>query len=129
MQGLLQGLESQNVDNALYEIIVIDDGSNDGTADFLQEFVAVTGNRCYAASLSENGGPARARNAGLAACRGRVILIIGDGLFWRTAVTADTDIQNELPAVMAVIGQILGMDLNGDQLLQPGIAIQRKQLA
>jgi glycosyltransferase involved in cell wall biosynthesis len=80
LQRTLQGLESQDVDNDLYEIVVIDDGSKDGTADFLQEFATGTENRFYAASLAENGGPARARNAGLAVCRGRVILIIGDDI-------------------------------------------------
>ena len=38
----------------------------------------------------------------------KLILIMGDGLFWRTAVLADPRIEEELPAVMATIGQILG---------------------
>ncbi|MEM9357325.1 MAG: TetR/AcrR family transcriptional regulator [Pseudomonadota bacterium] len=57
----------------------------------------------------------------------KLILVIGDGLFWRTAVTTDTDIQDELSAAMATIGQILGMDLNSGHLLQNNKAIQRKQ--
>ncbi|MEM8977229.1 MAG: TetR/AcrR family transcriptional regulator [Pseudomonadota bacterium] len=57
----------------------------------------------------------------------KLILVIGDGLFWRTAVTADTDIQDELSAAMATIGQILGMDLSGGQLIQQNDAIQRNQ--
>ena len=36
------------------------------------------------------------------------ILIMGDGLFWRTAVLADPSIEEKLPAVMATIGRILG---------------------
>ena len=38
----------------------------------------------------------------------KLILIIGDGLFWRTAVLADPRIEEKLPAVMATIGRILG---------------------
>ena len=55
----------------------------------------------------------------------KLILIIGDGLFWRSAVTSDTDIEDELTAAMTTIGQILGMDLDTHQLLAPGHANQR----
>ena len=40
----------------------------------------------------------------------KLILIMGDGLFWRTAVLADPRFEEELPAVMATIGQILGTE-------------------
>ena len=55
----------------------------------------------------------------------KLILIIGDGLFWRSAVTADTDIQAELSAAVATISQILGVDLEAEQLLNPDYARQR----
>lgn len=80
LQRTLRGLENQDVDNSDYEIIVIDDGSDDDTGDFLQSFAEETTNRFFAASLTENGGPARARNTGLGFCRSRVILIIGDDI-------------------------------------------------
>ena len=88
LQRTLQGLQKQDVDNDLYEIVVIDDGSRDGTEDFLKNFVARAENRIYAATLSENGGPARARNVGLAKCRARVILIIGDDIEPETTLLA-----------------------------------------
>ena len=45
----------------------------------------------------------------------KLILVIGDGLFWRSAVTADTDIEDELRAAVTTIGQILGVDLTPEQ--------------
>lgn len=58
----------------------------------------------------------------------KLILIVGDGLFWRAAVTTDTDIQDELSAVMVTIGQILGMDLSDAQALQQNSETQRNKL-
>ncbi len=78
LERTLQALADQNVAHEDYEIIVIDDGSLDDTETFLERFSKKTQNRFYFASLAENGGPARARNAGLRFCNGGVILIIGD---------------------------------------------------
>lgn len=58
----------------------------------------------------------------------KLILIIGDGLFWRAAVTSDTDIQSELSVAMQTIGQALGMDVNDGQLPPSNKSLQRKQL-
>lgn len=78
LERTLRSLADQNVAKESYEIIVIDDGSQDGTETFLETFSKKTQNRFYYKSLAENRGPARARNTGLRCCNGRVILIIGD---------------------------------------------------
>jgi LmbE family N-acetylglucosaminyl deacetylase/glycosyltransferase involved in cell wall biosynthesis len=58
------------------EIVVVDDGSADGTRAFLEEWAARTPG---ARTLSqENSGPARARNRGAAAAKGEIVLFLGD---------------------------------------------------
>lgn len=58
------------------EIVVVDDGSADGTSAFLEEWAARTPG---AKTLSqENSGPARARNRGAAAATGEIVLFLGD---------------------------------------------------
>lgn len=80
LQRTLTELENQSIDLGLFEIIVVDDGSKDNTEYIMQQFANETACRMSYAILRENGGPARARNAGLGMCRGNVVLIIGDDI-------------------------------------------------
>jgi LmbE family N-acetylglucosaminyl deacetylase/GT2 family glycosyltransferase len=58
------------------EIVVVDDGSRDGTGPYLSEWV---GRTAGAKVLSQaNAGPARARNRGAAAATGEIVLFLGD---------------------------------------------------
>lgn len=76
----LEGLEQQSIGLERFEIVVVDDGSQDSTERVLRNF-AEHSSACFSYTiLEENGGPARARNAGLAMCRGKLVLIIGDDI-------------------------------------------------
>lgn len=76
----LQGLEQQTVDKGVYEVIIVDDGSDDNTAEVLKQFAEQTSLRLSYALLKENGGPARARNIGLSMIRGKAVFITGDDI-------------------------------------------------
>lgn len=76
----LEALEDQTLPPAEFEVVVVDDGSRDGTESFLLTFAESTGLNFTYLVLKENGGPARARNFGLNHCRGDVVLIIGDDI-------------------------------------------------
>jgi|GEM_PF-240487 len=77
LKRTLAALESQRTSLPFgVEIVVVDDGSRDGTDAFLREWAART---TGAKALSqENAGPARARNRGAAAAGGEIVLFLGD---------------------------------------------------
>ena len=80
LERTLLALEKQSLSRADYEVVVIDDGSRDGTEAFLQTFAESTGLQFIYLVLKENGGPARARNFGLNRCQANVVMIIGDDI-------------------------------------------------
>jgi GT2 family glycosyltransferase len=57
------------------ELVVVDDGSSDGTSDWLRSLV---GNFEIKVIQQQNSGPARARNRGVESTSGDVILFLGD---------------------------------------------------
>ncbi|HKT83916.1 MAG TPA: glycosyltransferase [Solirubrobacterales bacterium] len=73
----LDALQAQRVDEASVEVVVVDNGSGDGT---LEQVRAREGGAGLSIRLLEQpiGGPAAARNAGVAAATGEVLLFLGD---------------------------------------------------
>ncbi|HNT74051.1 MAG TPA: exopolysaccharide biosynthesis polyprenyl glycosylphosphotransferase [Anaerolineae bacterium] len=90
----VRALLQQTVERARYEIIVVDDGSPDGTAEAAE---AAGADRVV--RMAQNGGPAAARNAGVAAASGDVVLFTDadcepapDWIAQITAPFADPDV-------------------------------------
>lgn len=75
LKQVIAALEKQTVPPALFEVIVVSDGSTDNTNDFL---IAYSGPLDLKPLLKENGGVATARNAGFRAAVGDLILFIDD---------------------------------------------------
>jgi glycosyltransferase involved in cell wall biosynthesis len=77
---VLGALESQSFPLRSFEVVVVDDGSSDGTAETLADYAGRTALSLRFNSLGKNSGPAAARNAALRMARGKIIVIIGDDI-------------------------------------------------
>lgn len=71
---VLEALEAQKEAPA-FEVVVVDDGSSDGTGDFLD---AYRGSLALTVLHQENRGPAVARNQGVARAEGERVAFLGD---------------------------------------------------
>lgn len=75
LQKVLTGLAAQSYPLAKMEVIIISDGSTDGTNTFLQSYVAPLRVRPL---VQANSGPAAARNLGLQVAQSDLILFLDD---------------------------------------------------
>ncbi|MEO7035151.1 MAG: glycosyltransferase family 2 protein [Polyangiaceae bacterium] len=76
LERVLAGLDRQTASVDLFQVIVVDDGSSDDT----QEWLSKDRPRAYEVRVvrQQNGGPAKARNAGVAAADGELIVFLDD---------------------------------------------------
>jgi glycosyltransferase involved in cell wall biosynthesis/peptidoglycan/xylan/chitin deacetylase (PgdA/CDA1 family) len=74
----LPTLLNQWVDPTLYEVVVVSDGSTDGTTEFLQELRPKCGFQVI--DLKSNCGQSTAANAGARAARGELLLFLDDDI-------------------------------------------------
>ena len=75
---VLSGLAVQTFSEGQFEVIVVDDGSTDGTGDFLREYGQMS---LKVIPLDTNVGRCRARNIGIAEARGDLVAFLdGDAL-------------------------------------------------
>lgn len=74
LQMVLEGLEQQTLPRESFEVIVVSDGSTDGTDEFLSTYTASN----LVHEQQANQGPAAARNRGVEIARGAHILFIDD---------------------------------------------------
>ncbi|MEV7424328.1 glycosyltransferase [Streptomyces sp. NBC_01429] len=72
----LESVEAQTLGADRIEIVAIDDGSTDGTGEYLEEFAARTAIPTRVVRQANSGGPSGPRNVGIGMARGRYIFFL-----------------------------------------------------
>jgi glycosyltransferase involved in cell wall biosynthesis len=75
LKSVIAALEQQTIPLDDFEVIVISDGSNDGTDEYLQSYTQSLKLRVY---FQKNQGPAAARNLGIKHAMGEIIIFLDD---------------------------------------------------
>ncbi|MFJ2830109.1 glycosyltransferase family 2 protein [Streptomyces sp. NPDC087263] len=91
----LESVETQTLGADRIEIVAVDDGSSDGTGEYLEQFAAVSKVPTRVLRQANSGGPSGPRNVGLGLARGRYVFFLdaddylGDEALERMVAMAD----------------------------------------
>jgi glycosyltransferase involved in cell wall biosynthesis len=72
----LASVEAQTIDPTRIEVIAVDDGSTDGTGEYLEEFAARAAMPVTVIRQENSGGPSGPRNVGLGKAAGRYVFFL-----------------------------------------------------
>ncbi|OQR64231.1 glycosyl transferase [Streptomyces maremycinicus] len=72
----LASVEAQTLDAARFEVVAVDDGSRDGTGEYLEEFAARVPMAVTVVRQENSGGPSGPRNVGLSKAAGRYVFFL-----------------------------------------------------
>jgi glycosyltransferase involved in cell wall biosynthesis len=105
LRSALACLEAQSVPAGMFEVLVVDDASTDDTNDFLAHYAPPFAFRHF--RRETNGGPAIARNMGILAAKGDIVLILNDdALLAPDALAVHSSVQRALSASpVSVLGR------------------------
>jgi GT2 family glycosyltransferase len=106
LQRVLNALSQQTLDRALFEVVVVDDGSSDGTPEWLRQATTPFSLR---ARSQENSGPACARNAGIATASGKFVLFLDDDVVPTPELLAEHLAWQEREQDVVVIGPLASL--------------------
>jgi glycosyltransferase involved in cell wall biosynthesis len=100
----LQSVAAQTFPEDRLELIVVDDGSTDGSIAAAREFLAATGRTGRVVALASNRGPSAARNVGWRAAKGDWIQFLdSDDLLTPEKIAMQADLAGEASAGVAVV--------------------------
>jgi glycosyltransferase involved in cell wall biosynthesis len=119
---VLAGLDGQSAAPDCFEVVIVDDGSTDDTKQWLSQ----NRERAYAvrAIHQPNGGPARARNTGVAEARGELLLFIDDDVEPTPDLVAEHLRSHDAEKDVVVIGPLASLEHYG----QPWVAWEQAKV-
>lgn len=105
LRHVIAALEAQTFARDEYEIVVVSDGSSDGTDDYLEGLQSRANVRCFSQA---NRGPAAARNFGVEKARGEFVAFIDDDVVAQPNLLAEhMRTHQEAGREVVVVGPLL----------------------
>lgn len=105
LQKVLAGLAAQSYPLVDMEVVIVSDGSSDGTNTFLQAYIAPLRVRPL---VQANQGPAAARNLGLQVAQGELVIFIDDDVVPEPRLVAEhVKTHQRHPGDVVVLGPML----------------------
>lgn len=138
LRRCLQSLESQTLDAAAFDVIVVDDGSTDNTREVSDRFRR-RGTIRLLYVRGAHAGPAAARNLGVASARGEIVAFIDDDCEARMDWLAQIAVPFRASSIAGVEGKVVRHpactpfthfveNLTGRQYLTANMAYRREVL-
>jgi GT2 family glycosyltransferase len=108
LKRVMARLDAQAYPRSDFEVIVVADGCSDGTNEYLATLGGGKSALQVTPVIGENGGPAAARNRGVAVARGRLVLFIDDDVMPEPHLISEhVRTHEELGERIAVLGPML----------------------
>ncbi|MFI6486325.1 glycosyltransferase family 2 protein [Streptomyces sp. NPDC050564] len=108
----LESVENQTLDAARIEVIAVDDGSTDGTGEYLEKFAERSAMQVTVIRQPNSGGPSGPRNVGLGKARGRYVFFLdADDYFGPEALERMVSMADE-QGTDVVLGKVVGVNRN-----------------
>ncbi|WP_103533732.1 glycosyltransferase family 2 protein [Streptomyces sp. SM11] len=106
----LESVEAQTIGAGRLEIVAIDDGSTDGTGEYLEEFAARTAVPMRVVRQPNSGGPSGPRNAGLKLARGRYVFFLDADDYFGEEALERMVAMGDRAGTDVVLGKVVGVN-------------------
>ncbi|WP_351227530.1 glycosyltransferase family 2 protein [Streptomyces sp. NPDC002133] len=108
----LDSVEAQTLGPARIEIVAVDDGSTDGTGEYLEDFTARAKVPVRVVRQPNSGGPSGPRNTGLALARGRYVFFLDADDYLGEEALERLVAMGDRAGTDVVLGKVVGVNRN-----------------
>ncbi|MET9589756.1 glycosyltransferase family 2 protein [Streptomyces sp. NPDC006516] len=106
----LESVEAQTLPAGRMEIVAVDDGSTDGTGEYLEEFAARTDIAMRVVRQKNSGGPSGPRNVGLGLARGRYVFFLDADDYFGEEALERMVAMGDRAGTDVVLGKVVGVN-------------------
>lgn len=106
----LESVDAQTIGPGRMEIVAVDDGSTDGTGEYLEEFAARTAIPMRVVRQENSGGPSGPRNLGLGLARGRYVFFLDADDYFGEEALERMVAMGDRAGTDVILGKIVGVD-------------------
>lgn len=106
----LESVEAQTIGAGRIEIVAVDDGSTDGTGEYLEQFAARSQVPTRVIRQKNSGGPSGPRNVGLGMARGRYVFFLDADDYFGDEALERMVAMGDRAGTDVVLGKVVGVN-------------------